>query len=189
MNLKNTLLKNENFLLRNFFNYKTSIQLGICKIKSINDMDGDVAKLVRGCFKKEKQYKEYQSKGFKSAKDIISENNWNLKDTTKISQLIENELYSTSMICVLADNFNQMVGMYLSKDESNKDIVIIKANLPSINNNDTRYFDQWICREKEMKYSMQEEEENDRITGHLRHSPNKAIYNSIFLVLFKISTD
>lgn len=175
--LKELIIANENILLKEFVEYKQSINQFIKKIESVNYDAILYDLIIRSFASKEKQEQEnkYNMRGFKSSRQIINENKQklNFNDRPTIENLIENNEYSPIEICCLADNYNNQVGMYYL---SGTNSIIIKS---TVEDNDRPYDDKWIKKEIILRYFMQNEKDCNVSTLNFSHKPNSVIFNSL----------
>lgn len=132
-------------------------------IKSFNSKEKDIQEQV------------YNSKNYKSARQIINDNlsNIDLNDNITFEKLKEGTSYSSLEICALANDYNNQVGMYFVKETNS---VIIKS---TVEDNNRPYDDRWIKNEIVLKYYMQTEKEANVNTLSFSNKPNAAIFNSL----------
>lgn len=165
--LKEMILNNEKQLNYRFYNeYGQSINLFIQKIKSLPN-DGDIVKFLNNQsildIKKE-QYKLIHNNGLKTAVDIMNEYDKTNIKYTNINDLKIGSLVNTMTICAIANNFNQMMGMYYNKKD---DILILKGQTT-----EGEYDDKWLNNKKIIYFLQNESEEKYKYLEFV-HKPNQ----------------
>ena len=169
MSLKEKIIENEELLLKYFEqDYGKHIKYFIAKIKAL-DYDGDIVNFMNNDtlpIQKKDQYNAIHAKNLRTALDITMDYP---KDNLKYLQLDDlkiGDLLTTMNISALAKNFNTMKGMYYNVD---KDILIIKSQVK-----DGPYNNNWINRNKEMKYYLESEKYEDSYYNlNYSHLPNQ----------------
>lgn len=173
--LKELILENENIIYNNCKNeFGLSIKQFITKIEKLRE-DGDVIRFLENKsimeIKKE-QYDFIHKKGLKTAIDIKNEYSKTDIKYTSINDLKTKELINGIMISSIANNFNNMLGMYY--DEINK-ILILKSQIK-----DGPYEDKWIENNKKLHYCLQSENLENYSKLNFSKQPNKICKNIIF---------
>lgn len=166
--IKKEILDNEKKLLNELDEkYALSIKLFIKKIESL-PLDGDIYKFLKNDsildIKKE-LYDEIHKKRLYTAIDIINKYNPENLPYTSINTLKHGDLVNTNTICAIANNFNNMLGMYYDDKE---DILILKCQI----HNDT-YADNWIVKNQRLLYYLQNEKEPNYKSLEFRNVPNR----------------
>lgn len=174
MGLKKVLLNNEKLLLKNFPEYKRSIKQTINRINDLNK-EGDIYKyiLASSALKnKTLQHGKYHLNNFMSSIEICNNYTINKFDITTIEDLDFGKLYNTTLISTIANNFNITKGMYFVDDGLGKRYVIVKATIHG-----EAYQNEWIVKNKLLKYYMENESDNNRKQLNFRHTPNLELYS------------
>jgi len=172
--LKELILENENKLY-NYFKDDFGLAIRFFKAK-ISDLkeDGDIVKFLENPsileIKKE-QYNKTHNYGLKTAIDIKNEyDKTNLKYTT-LESLNKGDLVNSITICCIANNFNQMFGMYYDEDSN---ALILKSQIQ-----DGPYEDRWIKENEELHYCLQMEPDENCMKLSFSKLPNKICKNII----------
>lgn len=174
---KKMLLNNEKELFKVFPNYQQSINQLIKKVEVVK-YDGVLYELILRSFgsnEKQIQEKEYNLKGYKSARQFVIDNCslLDLTDKPNLDNLFDGEMFLPVEICSLANNYNNQVGMYYLKNEN---AVIIKS---TVEDNSRPYDDKWVKKNIILKYYMQSEKENALRTLVFSNTPNAKIFNAL----------
>ena len=172
--LKTEILANENKIYEKLGNkYNQELKLFRAKIQSFIE-DGDIVKFLNNksiLNIKEKLYNDIHNAGMKTAIDIMNEyNKINLKYTT-INNIEIGKKYNTNTICCIANNFNNMLGMYYMKDEK---ILVLKTQIQN-----GQYHDRWLIENKKLIYCLQNEKENNFKNLTFSNEPNRICKNII----------
>ncbi|MFH2117288.1 MAG: HNH endonuclease signature motif containing protein [Bacillota bacterium] len=178
MGLKKALLDNEKILLNHFPEFKKSI---LQTIKKVNDLEkeGDIYKfIVASSAWKDKitQYDKYHSEGLKSSIDICNGYTINKSDITNIEDLEFGVFYNTTLISAIANKFNIVKGMYFVDDGLGERYVIVKATIHG-----DAYQNEWLIKNKLLKYYMENESDINRKLFNFRHTPNLELYSRFFI--------
>lgn len=125
--------------------------------------------------------KRIKEAGFPSIKEItkryVSLHGGTLSRIS-LHNLIIGKSYSLWDISALAGNFNQMLGMYASKDDYGSPIAIIKATINGISFRANNYADQWLSdNHSHMKYFLQKE--NDIVDFNFKNQTNRIIFDGL----------
>lgn len=155
MSLRDEILKNEELLLKEMGkDFNLAIKYFMGKIKALNN-DGDIVKFLNNpsirTIKKD-QYDAIHKAGLKTAIDIMDEYKEDVCPATEIGDLKECDLVTSLTICALANNFNHQKGMYYNQE---KNIVLLKTQIRN-----GVYADNWIERDKKIKYYLENEKES-----------------------------
>lgn len=169
MSLRDEILKNEELLLKEMGkDFNLAIKYFMGKIKALNN-DGDIVKFLNNpsirTIKKD-QYDAIHKAGLKTAIDIMNEYKDGICSATEIEDLKEGDLVTSLTICALANNFNHQKGMYYNQE---KNIVLLKTQIRN-----GVYADNWIERDKKIKYYLENEKDNlNYINKAYTHMPNR----------------
>ncbi len=169
MDLKKSILENENILLNNMDEqYKNHINNFISKIKAL-DYDGDIARFLSSQYfldQKKEQYTAIHNAGLKTALDILDSYDKSKLESISIDKIKENDLLTAMNISALANNFNIQKGMYYNEKN---DFIIIKSQIK-----DGPYDNHWIIRNSQMKYYLETEKFTDVYYNlQFSHLPNR----------------
>lgn len=155
MSLRDEILKNEELLLKEMGkDFNLAIKYFVGKIKALNN-DGDIVKFLNNPsirIIKKNQYDAIHKAGLKTAIDIMNEYKEDICPATEIEDLKEGDLVTSLTICALANNFNHQKGMYYNQGEN---IVLLKTQIRN-----GVYADNWIERDKKIKYYLENEKES-----------------------------
>lgn len=155
MSLRDEILKNEELLLKEMGkDFNLAIKYFVGKIKALNN-DGDIVKFLNNPsirIIKKNQYDAIHKAGLKTAIDIMNEYKEDICPATEIEDLKEGGLVTSLTICALANNFNHQKGMYYNQVEN---IVLLKTQIRN-----GVYADNWIERDKKIKYYLENEKES-----------------------------
>ena len=169
MSLKQEILDNEMYLLKNFErDYGPHIKNFISKINALS-YDGDIVIFLSSPYletQKQEQYDAIHSKGMKTAIDIMNTYDKSNLKYIALDDIKKEDLLTAMDICALAKNFNIQKGMYYNSEKNN---LIIKSQIK-----DGQYDNSWIVRDKQMKYYLEQEKYED-VYYNLKfsHLPNQ----------------
>lgn len=165
--LKEMILDNEKQLSDKFYSeYGQAINLFIQKIKSL-PTDGDIVKFLNNksiLDIKREQYELIHNNGLKTAIDIMNEYDKSDLNYTDIKKIAIGSPVNTITICAIANNFNQMLGMYYNEKD---DILILKSQIFG-----GEYSNRWL-NDNQLLYFLQNETEEKYQFLEFGHKPNQ----------------
>ena len=176
--VKKAIIENEKRLLEHFNSseYHNSIKFYISKLELFN-RDMDLYDFINVSFKnKDDVEKIYNSKGFKSSRQLINEykDKLDLSDKTTVNNIKFGNKYSYIEICAISNNYNPQVGMYYLPEN---DCVVIKT---TVEDNNRIYDDRWLNQNKNVLiYCIQTEKKENVETLSFSHKPNAVIFNAL----------
>lgn len=194
MNIKEKVLEIE-YSIQN--QYKTKINNDfINKIKKLK-RNGDVINFIKSVnrYFNSEFIKKLKNEGQLTSDEFIKNylSDEYLLDYSRKSDYVVDEVYNSMEKCALSQNFNQQIGMQYFYDKINgHEFVVITVSFDENN----VHSDEWIIKEKILKYAMQKENRVVEMPGDLINKPNRIlatnffINNEIDILLFeKIYTD